>query len=244
MGIFSLFGKKQEDKETIPARPGKEEPSEQAQPADSVLAARFQKEEFLSLVEGLAGKRHVTVGLFGDQGAGKTVTLSALERCMTGKNRLWELWLQTPAEDNPVKYVGLRYNGCSFLFADYPGDPVTDDDLRDIGDAAAKTDVALLTLSGAGDAPGLLRHMDLIRATRISNVILFHNKTDKAADPAELDAAERLASQAMEARGLSFLGRPVPIVRGSALQAAQDPDSPWAEELLELAVLAEQCAHE
>ena len=186
----------------------------------------------------------MTVGLFGDERAGKTVTLSALERCMTGENRLWELWLQTPAEENPVKYVALRYHDCSFLFSDFPGDPVSSEDLKAMGDAALKTDAALLVMSEEGLTPGLARHMELIRAAGIQDVILFRNKTDKDGAPEALEQAELQAKSALEALGLSFRGGPVPIVRGSALQAAQDVASPWAEQLLELAALAEQCAHE
>lgn len=234
MGILQKLGIRRDD----PEPSGKDQPRKSD---GSVQAAPFRGEAFQALLDSLAGSRRVVVGVFGGKGAGKTITVSAVERCLTGGNELGELWLQIPPDSNPVKYVEIRSKGCTYLFVDCPGDPESADDLRDMGDAAAAMDAAILVIPCDGeDLDGAVRHIALIKATRIPNVILFLNKSEQ-----EGEDADRLAEEVREKLGdlgMTFLGGPVPVVRSAALPALQDSDSPWGEHLLELVRLAEQCA--
>ena len=243
MGIFSLFGKKNENDGTKdPARtPENGKPEEAAEPH----ADWFRKEEYEALVESKRGVRHVVAGVFGDDGGGKTLAVAALERTLTGGRTLWERWLQTPAEHNPVKYVDLPAEGCDYLLVDCPGQPLTEADILALGDAAAKMDLAVLILSWEdGITPGDLRHMELLKATGVPNTVVFLNKCDRCEDPELLDKMEEGARIGLNTLGLTFQGGPVPILRGAALPVMQETESPWEAPLKELIGLIGQCAHE
>jgi|GEM_PF-5043984 len=238
MSLFDLFGKKHQE-----GTSGEGETP--AVPDGTVAAAQFDREAFDGLLESLAGQRHVVVGVFGAQHAGKTITISALERCMTGERTFGNLWLQTPAERNPVRYVQVQYQGCAYVFVDCPGDPGSEEDLRAMADTAAHMDAAILVVPfDDGVLPGTVQHIELIRATGVRNLVVFTNKCDLAEDPEALDLLESGVRAGLEKLGLTYRGGEIPFVRGAALPAFQDSGSYFAELLLDLAARAEACAHE
>ena len=247
MSLFDLFGRKHQDDKPAPDKPEKKETKAETPtaPDGTVSVARFDKEGFDALLESLAGQRHVVVGVFGATHAGKTITISALERCMTGERSFGNLWLQISAVENPVRYAQVRYKGCAYLFVDCPGDPGSEEDLRAMADTAAHMDAAVVVVPvDDGVQPGTARHVELIRATGVKNVAVFLNKCDLAEDPEAVDLLENGVRAVLEELGLTFRGGPVPFLRGAALPAFQDSDSYFASVLLELAETVEACAHE
>ena len=75
-------------------------------------------------------------------------------------------------------------------------------------------------------------HILLSRQVGVPYIVVFMNKCDMVEDEELLDLVE------MEIRELlneyEFPGDDIPIIRGSAFQALQDPNGPWGDKILEL----------
>jgi elongation factor Tu len=98
---------------------------------------------------------------------------------------------------------------------------------------AAQMDGAILVVSAAdGPMPQTREHILLSRQVGVPRLIVFLNKEDQVDDPELIELVE------MEVRELlteyEFDGDNTPIVVGSALKALEEPDSEWAEKILQL----------
>ena len=75
-------------------------------------------------------------------------------------------------------------------------------------------------------------HILLARQVNVPYIVVFMNKCDMVDDEELLDLVE------MEIRELlndyDFPGDDVPIIRGSALKALEDPNGPWGDKIMEL----------
>ena len=75
-------------------------------------------------------------------------------------------------------------------------------------------------------------HILLSRQVGVPYIVVFMNKCDMVEDEELLDLVE------MEIRELlneyEFPGDDIPIIRGSAFQALQDPAGPWGDKIIEL----------
>ena len=80
--------------------------------------------------------------------------------------------------------------------------------------------------------PQTREHILLARQVGVPYIVVWMNKCDLVDDEELLDLVE------MEIRELlteyDFPGDDVPVIRGSAYQALQDPAGPWGEKILEL----------
>jgi len=90
---------------------------------------------------------------------------------------------------------------------------------------AAQMDGAILVVSAAdGPMPQTREHVLLARQVNVPYIVVFLNKADVVDDPELLELVE------LEVRELltkyNFDGDNIPIIRGSALQALQNPDDP------------------
>ena len=98
---------------------------------------------------------------------------------------------------------------------------------------AAQMDGAILVVSAAdGPMPQTREHILLARNVGVPNIVVFLNKVDMVDDEELLELVE------MEVRELlseyEFPGDEIPIIAGSALKALEDPDSEWADKIIEL----------
>ena len=89
---------------------------------------------------------------------------------------------------------------------------------------AAQMDGAILVVSAAdGPMPQTREHILLARQVNVPAIVVFMNKVDQVDDPELLDLVE------MEVRELldkyEFPGDDTPIIRGSALKAAEALDA-------------------
>ena len=94
-------------------------------------------------------------------------------------------------------------------------------------------DGAVLVVSAAdGPMPQTREHILLSRQVGVNYIVVYMNKVDMVDDEELVELVE------MEIRDLlseyEFPGDDIPIVKGSALKALEDPDSDWANSILEL----------
>ena len=94
-------------------------------------------------------------------------------------------------------------------------------------------DGAILVVAATdGPMPQTREHILLSRQVGVPYIVVFLNKCDMVDDEELLDLVE------MEVRELldeyEFDGDNTPIVRGSALEALNDPTGPWADKIIEL----------
>jgi elongation factor Tu len=80
--------------------------------------------------------------------------------------------------------------------------------------------------------PQTREHILLARQVNVPYIVVFLNKCDMVDDEELIELVE------MEVRDLlneyNFPGDEVPVIRGSALKALEDPDSEWADAIVEL----------
>jgi elongation factor Tu len=107
-----------------------------------------------------------------------------------------------------------------YAHVDCPGHA---DYIKNMITGAAQMDGAILVVSAAdGPMPQTREHVLLARQVNVPSIVVFMNKVDMVDDPELLDLVE------MELRELldeyEFPGDEVPIIRGSALEALNNPD--------------------
>jgi len=98
---------------------------------------------------------------------------------------------------------------------------------------AAQMDGAILVVSAAdGPMPQTREHILLSRQVGVPAIVVFLNKCDMVDDEELLELVE------MEVRDLlneyEFDGDNIPVIRGSALKALEDPNGEWGQKILEL----------
>ena len=98
---------------------------------------------------------------------------------------------------------------------------------------AAQMDGAILVVAATdGPMAQTREHILLSRQVGVPYIVVFMNKCDMVEDDELLDLVE------MEIRELlneyEFPGDDIPIIRGSAFQALQDPAGAWGDKILEL----------
>ena len=98
---------------------------------------------------------------------------------------------------------------------------------------AAQMDGAILVVAATdGPMAQTREHILLSRQVGVPYIVVFMNKCDMVEDEELLDLVE------MEIRELlneyEFPGDDIPIIRGSAFQALQDPAGPWGDKIIEL----------
>src|SRR5690606_15135562 len=97
----------------------------------------------------------------------------------------------------------------------------------------AQMDGAILVVSAAdGPMPQTREHILLARQVGVPYIVVFLNKVDMVDDEELLELVE------MEVRDLlseyDFPGDEVPVIKGSALKALENPESEWADSIREL----------
>jgi elongation factor Tu len=117
-----------------------------------------------------------------------------------------------------------------YAHVDCPGHA---DYIKNMITGAAQMDGAILVVSAAdGPMPQTREHILLARQVNVPYIVVFMNKCDMVDDPEMLDLVE------MEIRDLlkkyEFPGDTIPIIKGSALKALENPSGPDAEPIVKL----------
>ena len=182
-------------------------------------------------------KPHLNVGTIGHVDHGKTTLTSAITNVLAKKGlaqaRAFDTIDNAPEEKERgitinVSHVEYETTNRHYAHVDCPGHA---DYIKNMITGAAQMDGAILVVSAAdGPMPQTREHILLARQVGVPAVVVFLNKCDAVDDPELLDLVE------LEIRELlskyQFPGQQIPIVRGSALKANENPADPKASECI------------
>jgi len=176
-------------------------------------------------------KPHVNVGTIGHVDHGKT-TLTAAMTFVLHKQGFADVRTFDSIDNAPEeKARGITINTAHveyesrkrhYAHVDCPGHA---DYIKNMITGAAQMDGAILVVSAFdGPMPQTREHVLLARQVNVPSIVVFLNKVDMVDDPELIDLVE------MELRDLlnkyNFPGDTTPIIRGSALEALNNPDDP------------------
>ncbi len=173
-------------------------------------------------------KPHVNIGTIGHVDHGKTTLTAAITMVLAAQGfadiRKFDEIDNAPEEKArgitiATAHVEYQTVNRHYAHVDCPGHA---DYIKNMITGAAQMDGSILVVSAAdGPMPQTREHILLSRQVGVPYIIVFMNKTDMVDDDELLDLVE------MEIRELlsqyEFPGDDVPIIRGSALKAMEDP---------------------
>ena len=185
-------------------------------------------------------KPHINIGTIGHVDHGKTTLTAAITLTLQRKYGLGEEVAFDEIDKAPEEkergitistaHVEYETPNRHYAHVDCPGHA---DYVKNMITGAAQMDGAILVVAATdGPMPQTREHILLSRQVGVPYIIVFLNKCDMVDDEELLDLVE------MEVRELldeyEFPGDDTPIIRGSALMALEDPDSEWADRIVEL----------
>ena len=176
-------------------------------------------------------KPHVNVGTIGHVDHGKTTLTSAitlyLARKGTAAERSFDSIDKAPEERErgitiAVAHVEYETDTRHYAHIDCPGHA---DYVKNMVTGAAQMDGAILVVSAAdGPMPQTREHILLARQVGVPRIIVYLNKVDQVDDPELLDLVEEEVRDLLKA--YDFPGDEIPVIRGSALEAMNNPEDP------------------
>lgn len=184
-------------------------------------------------------KPHVNIGTIGHVDHGKTTLTAAITMALAqqGKAKVmnYDEIDKAPEEKERgitinTSHVEYETDKRHYAHVDCPGHA---DYVKNMITGAAQMDGAILVVSATdGPMPQTREHILLARQVGVPYIVVFLNKVDMVDDEELLELVE------MELRELlneyEFPGDDIPIIRGSALKALEEPDSEWAQKVVEL----------
>lgn len=176
-------------------------------------------------------KPHLNVGTIGHVDHGKTTLTAAITEVLAAKGYAEKIAFdqidKAPEEKErgitiAIAHVEYKTDNRHYAHVDCPGHA---DYVKNMITGAAQMDGAILVLNASdGPMPQTREHILLARQVGVPRILVFMNKCDMVDDPELLDLVE------MEVRELldkyEFPGDDVPVIRGSALQALENPTDP------------------
>ncbi len=187
-------------------------------------------------------KPHVNIGTIGHVDHGKTTLTAAITKTLSvrfpstiNKAVDFENIDKAPEERErgitiSTAHVEYETKKRHYAHVDCPGHA---DYVKNMITGAAQMDGAILVVAATdGPMAQTREHILLARQVGVPKIVVFMNKCDMVDDEELLDLVE------MEIRELlseyEFPGDEIPIIRGSAYQALQDPNGPWGDKIMEL----------
>ncbi len=184
-------------------------------------------------------KPHVNIGTIGHVDHGKTTLTAAITTVLSkkygGAAVAFDQIDKAPEERErgiTISTAHVEYETANRHYAhvDCPGHA---DYVKNMITGAAQMDGAILVVSATdGPMPQTREHILLSRQVGVPYIVVFMNKCDVVEDEELLELVE------MEIRDLlneyEFPGDDTPVIRGSAREALQNPDGPWAAKIVEL----------
>ncbi|MDO5132774.1 MAG: elongation factor Tu, partial [Eubacteriales bacterium] len=184
-------------------------------------------------------KPHCNIGTIGHVDHGKTTLTAAITSVLSirvgGQAVAFDQIDKAPEEKErgiTINSAHVEYETANRHYAhvDCPGHA---DYVKNMITGAAQMDGSILVVAATDGVMAQTReHVLLARQVGVPYIVVFMNKVDMVDDEELLDLVE------MEVRDLlteyEFPGDDLPVIRGSALKALEDPTSEWADNIMEL----------
>ena len=185
-------------------------------------------------------KPHVNIGTIGHVDHGKTTLTAAITKTLHERYKLGEAVDFENIDKAPEErergitistaHVEYETPNRHYAHVDCPGHA---DYVKNMITGAAQMDGTILVVAATdGPMAQTREHILLSRQVGVPYIVVFLNKCDMVDDEELLELVE------MEIRDLlssyDFPGDDTPIVRGSALEALNDPMGPWGDKIVEL----------
>ncbi|SHF09662.1 translation elongation factor 1A (EF-1A/EF-Tu) [Seinonella peptonophila] len=184
-------------------------------------------------------KPHVNIGTIGHVDHGKTTLTAAITTVLSqdggAQATAYDQIDRAPEERErgitiSTAHVEYETEKRHYAHVDCPGHA---DYVKNMITGAAQMDGAILVVSAAdGPMPQTREHILLSRQVDVSHIVVFLNKVDMVDDEELLELVE------MEVRELlseyEFPGDDVPVIKGSALKALENPTGEYAQAIHEL----------
>jgi len=187
-------------------------------------------------------KPHVNVGTIGHVDHGKTTLTAAITARQALKNLAKSTSFdeidKAPEERErgitiATAHVEYESENRHYAHVDCPGHA---DYVKNMITGAAQMDGAIVVVSAAdGPMPQTREHVLLARQVNVPHIVVFLNKVDQVDDEELLELVELEVRELLS--GYDFPGDDIPVIRGSALKAGEDPtndeENRCIDELLE-----------
>ena len=184
-------------------------------------------------------KPHCNIGTIGHVDHGKTTLTAAITSVLAvrqgGTAVAFDQIDKAPEEKErgiTISTAHIEYETANRHYAhvDCPGHA---DYVKNMITGAAQMDGAILVVAATDGVMAQTReHVLLARQVGVPYIVVFLNKCDMVDDEELIELVE------MEVRDLlneyEFPGDDLPVIKGSALKALEDPNSEWADNIMEL----------
>jgi elongation factor Tu len=174
-------------------------------------------------------KPHVNVGTIGHVDHGKTTLTAAITQRQAHKGLAeftpFDQIDKAPEERErgitiATAHVEYETTVRHYAHVDCPGHA---DYVKNMITGAAQMDGAVLVVSAAdGPMPQTREHVLLAKQVNVPYIVVFMNKVDQVDDEELLELVEMEVRELLS--GYDFPGDDIPIVKGSALKALEDPE--------------------
>lgn len=174
-------------------------------------------------------KPHVNVGTIGHVDHGKTTLTAAISQYCAVKNGQASLKYEdidnAPEERERgitinTRHVEYESDARHYAHVDCPGHA---DYIKNMITGAAQMDGAVLVVSAPDGSMSQTReHILLARQVGVPKIIVFLNKVDLVDDPDMIELVEEEIKEILEL--YDFPGNEIPIIKGSAFQAMENPE--------------------
>ncbi len=185
-------------------------------------------------------KPHCNIGTIGHVDHGKTTLTAAITKVLADRvagNTATDFANIDKAPEERERGITINTSHVEYetekrhyAHVDCPGHA---DYVKNMITGAAQMDGAILVVAATDGVMAQTReHILLSRQVGVPAIVVFLNKCDMVDDPELLELVE------MEVRELlseyEFPGDDIPVIKGSALKALEDPKSEWGDKIMEL----------
>ena len=197
-------------------------------------------------------KPHCNIGTIGHVDHGKTTLTAAITKVLatrlpsdTNKIVDFENIDKAPEERERgitinTAHVEYETKARHYAHVDCPGHA---DYVKNMITGAAQMDGAILVVAATDGVMAQTReHILLARQVNVPYIVVFMNKCDMVDDEELLDLVEMEIRELLNDYG--FPGDDVPIIRGSALKALEDPNGPWGDKIMDLMAAVDEAIPE
>ncbi len=185
-------------------------------------------------------KPHINVGTIGHVDHGKTTLTAAILKVLIAAGKKAQQKTVDQIDNAPEErergitiqtaHVEYETDNRHYAHVDCPGHA---DYVKNMITGAAQMDGAILVVSATdGPMPQTREHILLARQVGVPYIIVFLNKVDMVEDPELIDLVEEEIRDLL--KKYEFPGDQIPIIRGSALKALEDPKGEAAKPILQL----------